>query len=264
MILDYHIPSLAAWAAINFGYWGISNYGVTLTKDEDNSTSYDIYYDKEYTAGHFFSSNPATIAKRVYIGSELIGSELTVPEGVTSVGNNAFANINGITSITLPSTLVGLYGSAFDGCQSLTTIACLADSPPTISGSYRIDSFGGHYYLYLPVCVASWTLKVPYGKSADYAAATYWNTFKEILELEQVDDYMPGDVNSDGRVTPSDAIMILYHYFDVEQTGFNVKAADVNGDGSITPADAIETLYIYFNDDNQSNARQMQQTLDPQ
>jgi hypothetical protein len=55
-----------------------------------------------------------------------------------------------------------------------------------------------------------------------------------------------GDVNSDGNITPADAIMILYYYFDVEQTGFNKAAADVNGDNDITPADAIETLYRYF------------------
>ena len=56
----------------------------------------------------------------------------------------------------------------------------------------------------------------------------------------------PGDVNNDGNVTPADAIMILYHYFGVQQTGFNEAAADVNGDQNITPADAIEALYIYF------------------
>ncbi len=55
-----------------------------------------------------------------------------------------------------------------------------------------------------------------------------------------------GDVNSDGNITPADAIMILYYYFDVEQTGFNKAVADVNGDNDITPADAIEVLYMYF------------------
>ena len=59
--------------------------------------------------------------------------------------------------------------------------------------------------------------------------------------------YTPGDTNGDNSVTPADAIMILYYYFGVDQTGFNVKAADLNKDGAITPADAIETLYKYFN-----------------
>ncbi len=55
-----------------------------------------------------------------------------------------------------------------------------------------------------------------------------------------------GDVNSDGSVTPADAIMILYHYFNVVQTGFDESVADVNRDQNISPADAIEALYIYF------------------
>ena len=59
-------------------------------------------------------------------------------------------------------------------------------------------------------------------------------------------DYTPGDVNGDGFVTPADAIMILYYYFHVEQTGFIEAAADLNSDNAITPADAIEVLYKYF------------------
>jgi hypothetical protein len=72
-------------------------------------------------------------------------------------------------------------------------------------------------------------------------------------------------VNGDGFVTPSDAIMILYHYFNAEQSGFNVKAADINGDGNISPADAIEALYLYFNAGS-ANARSLQvnDELDPQ
>ena len=58
--------------------------------------------------------------------------------------------------------------------------------------------------------------------------------------------FLRGDVNASGDVTPADAIMILYNYFGVAQTGFIEEAADLNGDRSITPADAIEALYLYF------------------
>nr|MCR5160001.1 leucine-rich repeat protein [Prevotella sp.] len=37
---------------------------------------------------------------------------------------------------------------------------------------------------------------------------------------------LKGDVNGDGKVTPADAIMILYQYFNVEQKDFLEKAAD--------------------------------------
>jgi hypothetical protein len=57
---------------------------------------------------------------------------------------------------------------------------------------------------------------------------------------------MLGDVNNSRNITPADAIMVLYHYFNVEQTGFNLDNADMNNDNSITPADAIEVLYKYF------------------
>ena len=72
-----------------------------------------------------------------------------------------------------------------------------------------------------------------------------------------------GDVNGDGTISPSDAVMVLYHFFNVEQTDFNAKAADVNGDGTVTPADAIETLYMYFGAGSNA-ARQKKQEGEPQ
>ena len=94
---------------------------------------------------------------------------------------------------------------------------------------------------------------------------TYDTSLSDVYVTFTVEDCLLGDVNGDGNITPSDAIMILYHYFEVGQNGFNVKAADVNGDGSITPADAIEVLYIYFNDSSSSKSRQTDfQELDPQ
>jgi hypothetical protein len=68
-----------------------------------------------------------------------------------------------------------------------------------------------------------------------------------------------GDVNGDGKVTPADAIMILYHYFGVVQNDFNKSAADLNGDSHITPADAIEALYKYFGSSS-NNARRARPT----
>lgn len=75
-------------------------------------------------------------------------------------------------------------------------------------------------------------------------------------------DVIIGDVNGSGDVTPADAIMILYHYFGVVQTGFILAAADVNGDKNISPADAIEALYIYFGAGRNSNACETRPTAE--
>jgi hypothetical protein len=89
------------------------------------------------------------------------------------------------------------------------------------------------------------TLCVPAGCKLTYQHAEYWEQFKSIVEI--------GDVNGDGEITPSDAIMILYAYFGVNQVGFNSAAADLNGDEEVTPADAIETLYLYFGVHSETN-----------
>ncbi|MBQ6210300.1 MAG: leucine-rich repeat protein [Prevotella sp.] len=101
-------------------------------------------------------------------------------------------------------------------------------------------------------------------ESKDDTNMTIENALTDIVSAVTITDYLLGDVNGDGNVTPADAIMILYHYFGVEQTGFIFKAADVNGDGNITPADAIEVLYIYFNAGRSNSPAFTNQTLDPQ
>ena len=71
------------------------------------------------------SSNPlgrgATFDK-LYVGGQLI-HELVIPEGVTSVGKNAFYRCNGLTGVTLPSTLEKIEDFAFRECTSLLEIA---------------------------------------------------------------------------------------------------------------------------------------------
>ena len=84
----------------------------------------------------------------------------------------------------------------------------------------------------------------------------------DVRTILYVFDYILGDVNGDKNVTPADAIMILYHYFNVEQNGFNARAADLNDDGNITPADAIEALYLYFGVGNSNAVKSYMDILD--
>ena len=51
-----------------------------------------------------------------YSGS---ASEVMIPEGVTTIGTNAFANNKTITKVTLPSTLTTIGKAAFYGCTNL-------------------------------------------------------------------------------------------------------------------------------------------------
>jgi uncharacterized protein YjdB len=58
-----------------------------------------------------------------YLGSESI---VTVPDGVTAIGSNAFdrgINGNGITEINLPDSVISLQDYAFSGCHTLAEIS---------------------------------------------------------------------------------------------------------------------------------------------
>ena len=68
-----------------------------------------------------FSSNPLHLAKRLYINGQEV-KNLVIPDGVTSIGNNAFRGCSGLTSITIPNSVTSIGGYAFSGCNGLTSV----------------------------------------------------------------------------------------------------------------------------------------------
>ncbi len=58
-------------------------------------------------------------------------------------------------------------------------------------------------------------------------------------------DYMPGDVNNDGKLNSGDAVLVLRKIVDlVELNEKQAKAADIDEDGKITTGDAVRILRI--------------------
>ena len=49
-------------------------------------------------------------------------TSVTIPEGVTSIGDSAFSGCSSLTSVTIPSSVTSIGGSAFSGCSSLTSV----------------------------------------------------------------------------------------------------------------------------------------------
>jgi hypothetical protein len=75
---------------------------------------------------------------------------------------------------------------------------------------------------------------------------------EDMVESLEVDDrqatlnvsVLMGDVNCDGEVDLSDAIMVIYYSLKAEPSLFKAFAADMNGDGTIDLADAIIIIYM--------------------
>ena len=80
----------------------------------------------------------------------------------------------------------------------------------------------------------------------------------------KVDDYCPltpGDVNGDGKVTITDAGLIVNYILGKTPSEFNDFAADVNGDGSISITDAGEIVRIILGGGN-AGTRAMRRFLE--
>ena len=50
------------------------------------------------------------------------GVDVTIPEGVTSIGDSAFSWCKSLTSVTIPEGVTSIGNSAFSWCKSLTSV----------------------------------------------------------------------------------------------------------------------------------------------
>lgn len=66
-------------------------------------------------------ANPLDSNTDLYLNGELV-TELTIPNGVTSIGDYAFEDYDSLISVTIPNSVTSIGGDAFDDCDNLTFI----------------------------------------------------------------------------------------------------------------------------------------------
>ncbi len=71
----------------------------------------------------------------------------TIPDGITTIGNSAFLNCIGLTSIVIPNSVTTIENSAFEGCTGLTSFI-IPDAVTNIEGSI-LSNCTGLSYLYI-------------------------------------------------------------------------------------------------------------------
>ena len=130
-------------------------------------------------------------------------SEIEIPASVTHIGVAAFANCKNITDLTIPDNVTEIGFNAFWGCSNLKTVKLSANitclNKGVFSDCYSLKDF----YCYaekVPEAESSAfgntnikevTLHVPAASVSAYQATEPWKNFKEIVALEDQDDYRP-------------------------------------------------------------------------
>ncbi|MBR5841951.1 MAG: leucine-rich repeat domain-containing protein [Bacteroidaceae bacterium] len=140
-------------------------------------------------------SNPLYFAKNLYLKGELV-TELTFPEGVTSIGDFAFYGYNHITSITIPEGVTDIGFMPFAYCKNLTTITLPASVEKIGKKAfYECSSISDVYnyaeklpsvdeYIFSNTNI-SWnaTLHVPASALETYKVCSPWSSFANIVVL---------------------------------------------------------------------------------
>lgn len=173
-ILPYGITKIRECA-----FLGVKNITGTVYFPDGIETIGSSAFAKTSINGIFnFPSSLVSIGNRAF--DSIYISELNLPDGFKSIGNQAFYNQGCANTVfTFPSTLESIGNAAFYGKYGGKYSIFLSSTPPTIVNNLSV-----------PGIVASKKVYVPY--SADhsilnaYKTANIWSTFENLIfELDE-------------------------------------------------------------------------------
>ena len=113
---------------------------------------YEKYYsDDDYSIYESYTYNDEIGEYAFHDCSGL--TSLTLPAGITSIGSHAFDGCSGLTSLNLPAGITSIGSSAFQGCSGLTSLTLPAGI--TSIGDFAFSGCSGLTSLTLPAGITS-------------------------------------------------------------------------------------------------------------
>ena len=204
-----------------------------------------------------------SIGSRAFYSCQELRS-IEIPNSVISIGKSAFAECTGLTYAIIPNSVetpvkysgagwfmgctnlshvtigssITQIGIIFYRCPNITTVTCLAGTPPITEDTWTVWESG------LPVQPSNFdnevyeraTLFVPVAALEAYKTALYWKQFSEIRPL--------GDTDGNGLVGIGDVTELIDILLTSQGNDFYFGASDVNGDGKVNITDVTELIDI--------------------
>lgn len=109
------------------------------------------------------------IGENAFYNQNKMCDNIVFPEGLVTIGQEAFLRCSQISSVELPSTLQMVGESAFNGCFNLSNIVCHAVEPPSVMSR----AFDG-------VAKDNFTVEVPAQSVTRYKTESGWSDFRRI------------------------------------------------------------------------------------
>ncbi|MBR5660232.1 MAG: leucine-rich repeat protein [Bacteroidales bacterium] len=117
----------------------------------------------------YFPDNILRIGEQAFRNIKTLTGTITIPSEVTLIEPLVFEGCSMLQGIYLHSGIASIGERAFDNCNSVMSITCLAETPPVVSS----NAFGG-------VPKDNFTVEVPESSVNDYTYASGWNEFQRI------------------------------------------------------------------------------------
>ena len=156
-------------ASDNPNYIGID--GVLFNKDKTMIVVYPAGKDgSEYT----IPNSVTTIGEQAFWNCSSLAS-IDIPNSVTTIGEGAFTSCKSLASVNIGESVTTIGEGAFDDCDAITSVTCLAKECPVYVCDLRVDMFSVY---------KTATLYVPKQSIDAYKTTAPWSNFVHVVALE--------------------------------------------------------------------------------
>ncbi|MBQ9338721.1 MAG: leucine-rich repeat protein [Paludibacteraceae bacterium] len=125
----------------------------------------------------------------------ILGCQNTIiPNSVTEIGDNAFADCSVLISVTIPNSVTSIGREAFYNCTSLTSVTIEAGTPPTI---------GEYCFYYTDTNPLNISVYVPCGTLDAYKNAAGWSDYASKIKYAPYPSYAITKKAENGHITTS-------------------------------------------------------------